>query len=124
MKLEVLVWHCWVGSACVGVAALGVIAQSVPPIQFVTSEMESLKLDKLRLESQVISLRKQLAESELSCANAGFRQELNSYTVDTLKAHGNPEGITLDPNTMSWKVEEKKKPMPPPTPTPTPTPRP
>ena len=88
--------------------ALRVQAQNTP-IQFVTSEMESLKLDKLKLESQVISLRKQLAESELSCANAGLHQELNSYTIDTLKAHGNPEGVTFDLNTLSWKVEEKKK---------------
>ena len=78
------------------------------PVQFVMSQMESLQLDKLKLESEVISLRKQLAEAQLSCTNASFHQELSNYTAETLKAHGNPDGVTLDLNTLSWKVQEKK----------------
>ena len=78
------------------------------PVQFVMSQTESLQLDKLKLESEVISLRKQLAEAQLSCTNASFHQELSNYTAETLKAHGNPDGVTLDLNTLSWKVQEKK----------------
>jgi hypothetical protein len=99
-------WLYWILVVELVISTLA-IAQELTerPVQFITSQVESLQLDKLRLEGEVLSLRKQLAETQLTCGTAHLKQELSQYTIDTLKAHGNPDGVTFDPSTMSWKVK-------------------
>jgi hypothetical protein len=102
-------FFCMSIAGAIAFAAVLTIQAQDKPIQFVTSQLESLQLDKLKLQGEVIALQKQLAEAKLSCSNMVFQQDLGAYTSQTLKAHGNPEGVMFDLNTMSWKVQEKKQ---------------
>jgi hypothetical protein len=76
-----------------------------PPVKFVLSEVEQLKLQVLYEKRKNLTLQEQMAEQQLGT-------ELQPFIVDTLKAHHNPPGVVFDPKVFDFVVQQ-------PTPVPT-----
>lgn len=90
----------WIG-LLIGLVLLGmawwrtsVLAQE-PPVKFVLSQEENLKLENLKLKFQVIDLQIQVS-----------RQQLQEFVRSTLKSHGDPPGWMF--NTEKWTFEQQK----------------
>lgn len=72
------------------------------PAVFTPNREESLELDKLKLEIQVLNL-------EIKIEKAPIEAQVNDYVERVKKAHPEFKDLTFDFQNFAWKTEAPKK---------------
>lgn len=72
------------------------------PTVFTPNREESLELDKLKLEVQVLNL-------EIKIEKAPIEAQINDYVERVKKAHPEFKDLTFDFQNFAWKTEAPKK---------------
>lgn len=75
------------------------------PVKFVMSAEEAKDLEMLKLRGKLLQTEKDLADAQAKLAYLQHVYDITKFVQTTLKQHGEPKGVTFDPNTMSWVVK-------------------
>jgi len=81
-------------------AALIVVAQE-QPVKFALSETEELK-------RQNLILKHELLQCQINTNTTSYQEELNRYIFSTLEAHGKPDNVIFNSQSMQFQVTQDK----------------